>query len=640
MEKSKIEEILSFYQAGNYKTAEKEIIPLIEKSPNNLSLLNLLGGILVGQKKYEKAVKCLKKAIEINPNLSQFYYNLGYVFGELKKYDESIKNYNQAIKFKPNNVKAYNNLGTIFKVQNRFEEAINMYTKIIDIDINFEDAYKNLALIYCDIGKIDEAQKCFKKLFELKPNSNIHKINNYLLLTPIYKSLKEIDLCRKNFNNNLDKLKKIKYKTEQPGNEIEINFFYLAYHNRDNLELMKKLSNTFRKIIPNINYTAKNISNEKERKKIKIAFISEYFTDHTIGKLFNGLIKNIDRNKFDVTIFCTINCDKIKLKRELDINVKKIIYLKEKISEQQKQIENINLDIIFYPDIGMSGKTYFLSYARIAPVQIMSWGHPETSGISTIDYFLSSKLFEPDDKKKYSEKLIRLNQFPLYYEPPKNIKLKKKRKDFNLPEKANLYGCPQSLFKIHPDFDQILKEILLKDPNGYLIFIGGEGKEKFWSDILKTRWAKISPLFKERTMFLNKMSLSDFVSLCDCVDVLLDPIYFGGGNSFLESMIVGTPTVTMPNTYLKSNITAGAYKQMEILNPPIAKNSKEYVALAISLANSSNKNQILREEFRINANKYLFNNKTVLNEFENFLEGAHEVTLKGKKLKDSYIFKN
>ena len=54
MEKSKIEEILSFYQAGNYKTAEKEIIPLIEKSPNNLSLLNLLGGILVGQKNMKK----------------------------------------------------------------------------------------------------------------------------------------------------------------------------------------------------------------------------------------------------------------------------------------------------------------------------------------------------------------------------------------------------------------------------------------------------------------------------------------------------------------------------------------------------------------------------------------------------------
>ena len=68
------------------------------------------------------------------------------------------------------------------------------------------------------------------------------------------------------------------------------------------------------------------------------------------------------------------------------------------------------------------------------------------------------------------------------------------------------------------------------------------------------------------------MNLSDFISLCSCVDVLLDPIYFGGGNSFLESMIVGTPTITMPGKYLKSNITAAAYKQMKISKPTIVKN--------------------------------------------------------------------
>ena len=640
MKKSKIEEILNFYQVGNYKTAEKEIIPLIEKSPDSLSLLNLFGGILVAQKKYERAVECLKKAIKINPNVSESYYNLGFIFGELKKYDESVKNYNLAIKIKPNYIKAFNNLGTIFKIQNRFQESINMFTKIIGIDINFEDAYKNLALIYCDIGKMNEAQKCFEKLLKLKPNNDIYKINNYLLLKPIYKSLKEIDFYRENFNNNLNQLKKIKYKTEQPGSEIEINFFYLAYHNKNNLELMKKLSKIFREIIPSINYTSNNISKDKGKKRIKIAFISEYFTDHTISKLFKGFIKNINRNKFEVIIFRTINDDKSIIKKEVEESVEKTINLKDKISEQQKQIENENLDIIFYPDIGMSGKTYFLSHSRIAPVQIMSWGHPETTGISTIDYFLSSKLFEPDNEKKYSETLIRLSQFPLYYEPPKNIKLEKKRKDFNLPDKANLYGCPQSLFKIHPDFDEILKEILLNDPNGYLVLIGGGGKEKFWSNILNTRWAKISPTFKERTIFLNRMNLSDFVSLCDCVDVLLDPIYFGGGNSFLESMIVGTPTITMPGEYLKSNITAGAYKQMRILNPPIVKNSQEYVNLAISLANDKKKNQILREEFKNNANKYLFNNKKVLNEFEKFLEDAHGAALKGEKLKDNYIFKN
>ena len=142
-----------------------------------------------------------------------------------------------------------------------------------------------------------------------------------------------------------------------------------------------------------------------------------------------------------------------------------------RIQEQQQQVAREDLDIIFYPDIGMSSTTYFLAFSRLAPVQIVSWGHPETTGISTIDYFLSSSLFEINRKKKYSERLICLNEFPLYYEPPKNIGIMKNRLELKLPENVRLYGCPQSLFKLHPDFDATLSKILDNDKKGYIVLI-------------------------------------------------------------------------------------------------------------------------------------------------------------------------
>ena len=73
----------------------------------------------------------------------------------------------------------------------------------------------------------------------------------------------------------------------------------------------------------------------------------------------------------------------------------------------------------------------------------------------------------------------------------------------------------------------------------------------------------------------------DFINQCGSASVLLDPLYFGSGNSFYESMFYGTPTVTMPNNSLKSNVVYGAYKQMKIENPPIVKNIEEYVDKAI-----------------------------------------------------------
>ena len=148
-----------------------------------------------------------------------------------------------------------------------------------------------------------------------------------------------------------------------------------------------------------------NIDKQKKQKKIRVGFISEFLTRHTIGKLFGGLIKNIDRKKFDVVIFHTQNTKKSAIKNEIDNLSNKVINLSNRIKEQHQQAENENLDIIFYPEIGMSPTIYFLAFARLAPVQIVSWGHPETTGINTIDYFLSSTLLEPDNaKRKYSEK--------------------------------------------------------------------------------------------------------------------------------------------------------------------------------------------------------------------------------------------
>ena len=428
MENINVKETLNNFKLQKFDIAEKEAVALIKKFPNNYFLYNLYGAILSAQKKldeavihfrksikifpnyadaynnlaeafaqqkkYDEAIKNLKKAIQINPNLSEAHYNLGNALAETEQYNESIISYNQAIKIKPNYAKAHHNLGNVFRTINDLQNAVICYENTIKFDSNLSDAYNKLAILYCNIGKVNDAHKCFQKLFKLKPDNVLYKINNALLLTPVYKSVEELDLYRNKFIEGIDLLKKYKYPTDEPAQDIALNFYYLAYHNKDNLEIMKKLSKLFRQIIPNINYTAKNITNQKNKKKIKVGFISQHLTDHTVGKLFGGLIKNINKEKFDVTIFHTSNTKKSLIKNKIDASANKVNNLKNNIHEQQLQIENENLDIIFYPDIGMSPVTYFLAFSRLAPVQITTWGHTETTGIDTIDYFLSTNLFE------------------------------------------------------------------------------------------------------------------------------------------------------------------------------------------------------------------------------------------------------
>ena len=95
----------------------------------------------------------------------------------------------------------------------------------------------------------------------------------------------------------------------------------------------------------------------------------------------------------------------------------------------------------------------------------------------------------------------------------------------------------------------------------------------------------------------------------------------------------------MSGINLKSNVTTAAYRQMKISNPPIVKNSEEYIDLAIKLAQDSKKNFSLREELKVAANKYLYNNLKALKEFEQFLEEAYISSQSGKRLNDGHVIK-
>ena len=108
--------------------------------------------------------------------------------------------------------------------------------------------------------------------------------------------------------------------------------------------------------------------------------------------------------------------------------------------------------------------------------------------------------------------------------------------------------------------------------------------------------------------------------------VLLDPIYFGSGNSFHESMFYGTQTVTCPTKYIKSRIVSAAYAQMEIKNPPIVKDKGDYVNKAIEIANDENILD-MKKDYQKSAIENRLNTADVGVKFNSFLKKLLETAL-------------
>src|SRR4029077_3651576 len=116
------------------------------------------------------------------------------------------------------------------------------------------------------------------------------------------------------------------------------------------------------------------------------------------------------RGQIEVTALCVEPCRDDETARVIRAHSERSVRLPADLERARSAIAALELDVLFYQDIGMETFTYFLAFSRLAPVQCTFFGHPDTTGIANMDYFVSSTLFEPaDGPAHYSEELVALH---------------------------------------------------------------------------------------------------------------------------------------------------------------------------------------------------------------------------------------
>ena len=543
-------------------------------------------------------------------------FKIAYGHLQKKEFEKSTQLYEKLLNDYPDNLSILRNLSHSYAFSGAFKKAEESIKKIIKIKPDEPFAYQFLASVLKSQDKITEMIKIVNEGLEKNLINKKWEFQKKLLSPLIAEDKKEIDDYRKKIEKGLEEIISSDIKLDYDNDQvISPPLFELTYTDKDNLELNKKMVKAFKKIYQPLNH--KISINQKLKDKIKIGFISEFFTDHTIGKLFKNLIFSLDLKFFDAVVYHSNITKKGNILEEFQNKNKKGFkneILPDKLIDKIKVIEKENFDVLFYPDIGMSIEFYFLSLIRLAKYQIMSWGHPETTGSDSIDFFLCSKnLISKNSEKFYSEKFLIIDKLPMIYNKP-IIENKLDDKDIS---KKNIYSCPQTLFKFHPDFDDYLFDILKKDKKGILYLLKDTHKVYYLK--LLERFKKNKNFDPDRVIFLDPLNLNQFINHLGSSSVLLDPIYFGSGNSFHESMFYGTQTVTYPTKYIKSRIVSAAYIQMEVKNPPIVKDKNDYVGKAVEIANDEN---ILdkKKYYQQAANEKLFNTEDVGKKFNSILK--------------------
>ena len=308
--------------------------------------------------------------------------------------------------------------------------------------------------------------------------------------------------------------------------------------------------------------------------KLRVGLLGD-FADRSGANWALGWVRGLDRQVFEVTVLKdTAGEDAVTYRfKELADHFYHLVRTKLELLEF---VRSLDLDYLIYPELGDSGERYHYAMFRLARRQATAWGCPFTSGLPTIDYYLSGNLMEREDAElDYTEKLVRLPNTGLTLEQPRTPKLEATRARFGLPE-GFLVSFPQYLIKWLPESDHLLADISRRVENPIVFF--DQGGVPYERDVFMRR---LDQAGVKHFWLPSTRNTSIFRAILGLFDVTLDSPGWSGGLTGMHALSVGTPMVTLPGPFLRQRL-ATSFTIQAGARGLVAKDEADYVDLVTS----------------------------------------------------------
>jgi protein O-GlcNAc transferase len=455
-----------------------------------------LGSALRAQGKFAEAVTAYGQALTLRPNHAETHLNMSNALQAQGKLQEALEACHRALSSRPDLPAAHNNLGNLLAAQDRFDAALAAYARAIELKPSFAEAHHNRglgllklgrpeeALTSCqkalsykpdyvaahvilghalrDVGRREDAELSYQRAATLDPDCGEARLGWAIAAIPVIAaSTSEAAGAAEQFRDRLNTLTQwSRANLGKLGEAVgTIQPFYLAYRPgdlSDSLRLYGDLASA--EASAYWKPTAAG-SSRPRRDRVRLAVVSGQLRRHPVWEvILRGLLANLDRERFEIFLYHT----GAALNEETtwaSAQVAHFVQGPKPIRQWLAEISDAQPDAIFYPEVGMDPITCTLAALRLAPLQIAGWGHPITTGLPTVDWFLSAELLEsPQAQQHYREKLVRLpgagvyTEFPVLQKEPWNGG-PQRRKDV-----VRFALCQQPL-KFDPQDDVLLARI-------------------------------------------------------------------------------------------------------------------------------------------------------------------------------------
>ncbi len=620
------------------------------------------GGVLADLELWPEAVRILRAAVALGPNLAEAHYNLANALCGAGEMGAALPVYAECLRLRPHFADAHFNLGRALAALGQAEAAATSYRAVLRVDPRHAAAHNNLGVLLRDADRVEEAAACFAEALRLAPTDDAVACNlgaaclamgrieaaaacfagvldvmpdhgpatfGHLMshLPVVARDAAEVATSRAAYADALAALTDraanpaIRAKLAAGGGTFQP--FFLAYQGGDD----RPLQQAYGALRHCLASSATLVRPPAAGERLRVGIVSGHFREHTVWTLFlHGWLTQLDRTHFALFGYHTGSGRDAQTAAAAAACERFV----EGVNSQAAWRANIAADaphVLLYPEIGMDPVAARLAAERLAPLQCAAWGHPVTTGLPTIDVYLSGELMEPPDgPAHYTEQLALLPNLGVFCTPTASPP-RLDRAVFGLRPDAIVYWSGQNLPKYHPDHDDIFARIAHEVQDSQFVFIAfGHGREmtQRFSGRLERAFARHGLDAAHHCVMLPQMPQQAFLSAAATSDVVLDTIGWSGGKSTLDMLAVDPAIVTLPGRFMRGRHTAAILRRIGAVRT-IAGSVDEYVELAVRLGRDGQLRAEVRAEVA-RAKHRVFHDHTAVAALETLLSEAFRAT--------------
>jgi predicted O-linked N-acetylglucosamine transferase (SPINDLY family) len=540
------------------------------------ALLRAAGSASLAAHDGERAAALFEAALAREPIDGETHYNHGVALQMQRRFADAARAYQRALAFRRDLVEADFNLGVIFMEQGNRDAAIAAFSTVIERLPTHAAAYKHLGELLLAAGRIDAWRANFAR-FEAHCEGALQLVVHALEFCQYHGEFDRLE-------RYLETLRHERFKAPAPqdlADALEELQYLLLFFDIDPA-LLHRFAQTYDAMARSVYGEPLPAAAERRGGRVRLGYLSADLRNHVMGKMIWHAVRHHDRERFEL-FFYSLSAERDEWTHRFESLADRFVTIQDMTERAAaERIAADDLDVLVDLTTHTRGAKPGILALKPARVQITHVASAGTLGLSTVDFKLTDRYADvPESQISQIERLLPMEGCVYPYRhadatPDKPFR----RGAFGIATDAIVLGAFASALKLSRRCLTLWREVLARLPGALIAF---SPLDPAFAPLYE-RVVAAAGIDVSRIVFVPQGSDdAENQARYALVDLVLDPLPYGGVNGTLEALDMGVPVVTLLGKRHAERTSYSILMNLGVTQT-IAHSGREYVDIAVRLA--------------------------------------------------------